>query len=129
MPVAVTYVAFLRGINIGGKRNISMAKLKEAMTKCTEFTSVASYINSGNILFKSSSKDAHALERKVESVVAESFGFDDVPVMVRSLEDIRGIIKQKPMKEEVNAKLMTLTHIVSISFLFSGICLPCPACG
>ena len=33
MPALTTYVAFLRGINIGGKRNISMAKLKEALAR------------------------------------------------------------------------------------------------
>ena len=44
------YILFLRGINVGGKNKVSMQELKESMSEIG-FTSVSSYINSGNICF------------------------------------------------------------------------------
>ena len=46
------YVAFLRGINVGGNNIISMNDLKNALTK-NKFKNVNTYINSGNIVLES----------------------------------------------------------------------------
>ena len=46
------YLALLRGINVGGNNIIKMADLKACFERLG-FTGVATYIQSGNILFKS----------------------------------------------------------------------------
>lgn len=66
------YVALLRGINVGGKTLIKMADL----TSCFEalgLENVSTYIASGNVLFESGSRDAAALERKIERGVEKQF--------------------------------------------------------
>ena len=45
------YVAFLRGINVGGKNKIKMETLRE-MFAALGFENVKSYINSGNVIFE-----------------------------------------------------------------------------
>jgi len=47
----IAYVALLRGINVGGNNMISMKSLKASFDELG-FQDVATYINSGNILFK-----------------------------------------------------------------------------
>ena len=46
------YIAFLRGINISGKRKVPMAKLKKGFEEIG-FTEVKTYLNSGNVIFSS----------------------------------------------------------------------------
>jgi uncharacterized protein (DUF1697 family) len=52
----VQYLALLRGINVGGKNIIKMADLK-ACFESLGFSDVVTYIQSGNVLFKSADKD------------------------------------------------------------------------
>ena len=47
-----TYIALLRGINVGGHRKIIMADLK-SMLERIDLKDVATYIQSGNVVFKS----------------------------------------------------------------------------
>ena len=65
----MVYVLLLRGVNVGGKNKVSMSDLKEALSN-EGFEDVSSYINSGNLFFKStqilehcSSVIAHLLAR------------------------------------------------------------------
>ncbi len=46
----MTYVAFLRGVNVGGKGIVSMAAIKEALV-AIGLSDVRTYINSGNVIF------------------------------------------------------------------------------
>ena len=48
---SVVYVAFLRGINVGGKNIVSMASLKANFERIG-LQDVSTYINSGNVLFR-----------------------------------------------------------------------------
>lgn len=68
------YVALLRGINVGGNNKVSMAELKLALQDAG-LTSVRTYINSGNVLFESDSKDVTALTRLCEQAIEKKFGF------------------------------------------------------
>lgn len=65
------YVALLRGINVGGNRKVSMTELKDVFTQLG-FDDVATYINSGNVVFSSLSvPDSLAIERALYT----TFGF------------------------------------------------------
>lgn len=59
------FVALLRGVNVGGNNMISMKSLK-ASFEAIGFTQVTTYINSGNVIFKTKETDARKLERKIE---------------------------------------------------------------
>ena len=51
-----TYIALLRGINVGGHRKVPMAELRELLTK-SGLDNVKTYIQSGNVIFQSQEKD------------------------------------------------------------------------
>jgi len=89
-----TYVALLRGINVGGKNLIKMPALKECF-EGNGFEDVATYIQSGNVLFSSSQTGNVALTGRIEAMLGQSF--DYVPtVVVRSRAQMRAIVDRAP---------------------------------
>jgi uncharacterized protein (DUF1697 family) len=89
-----TYVALLRGINVGGKNLIKMPALKAAF-EADGFEQVTTYIQSGNVLFSSSGDRSAELTRRIEKLLAEAF--DYVPtVVVRSRTQMRAIVDAAP---------------------------------
>src|SRR5688572_19460641 len=87
------YVAFLRGINLGPTNKISMPELR-AMATDLGYTDVATYINSGNLIF-ASTKKAAALEREISAGIKERFG-TDTDVAVRTPARLRKILADNP---------------------------------
>ena len=90
----MTYVALLRGVNVGGNNMISMAALKADFMKLG-FQEVASYINSGNILFKVRDADTRKLERKIEAMLSKRYQLD-CKVVVRSLPEMAKLVENLP---------------------------------
>ena len=88
------YVAFLRGINVGGKNKIKMETLRE---KCGEigFENVKTYINSGNVIFETTKTDGRQLAEQIEQAIESAFSVK-IRVMVRSVAEIADIIKNNP---------------------------------
>ena len=88
------FVALLRGVNVGGNNMISMSSLKESFTNMG-FKDVSTYINSGNIIFKSKEADARKLERKIEKMLSSEYELDS-KVVVRSLAELEQLVKSLP---------------------------------
>ena len=72
MTASKTFVALLRGINVGGKSLISMAELR-ALFSSLGFEDVATYIQSGNVVFRSPSAGEGAVVAKLEQEIAGAF--------------------------------------------------------
>lgn len=87
------YVAFLRGINVGGNSLIKMAELKIAVEKCG-FERVRTFIQSGNVLFESS-KSASAVANVLEKELSREFDMD-LKVVVRTKAEIERVLKEAP---------------------------------
>ena len=87
------FVALLRGINVGGHKRVPMAELR-ALCEELGWTNVASYIQSGNLVFDATAKAA-ALERTLEVALAERFGFE-VTTLVRSARAMRALPATNP---------------------------------
>src|ERR1700680_44826 len=64
----MTYVAFLRGVNVGGKGIVSMAAIKEALI-ALGLSDVRTYINSGNVIFSTRASDAQQLTARIEKAL------------------------------------------------------------
>jgi uncharacterized protein (DUF1697 family) len=90
----MTYVALLRGINVGGNRKIEMKRLKATFEQLG-LGDVRTYINSGNVIFRTESTDATALAGVLEAAIETDFGFP-VKVLVRSADDIRALVDALP---------------------------------
>lgn len=88
------FVALLRGVNVGGNNMISMSSLKQSF-ETLGFTDVLTYINSGNIIFKSKEADARKLETKIEKVLVRDYELDS-KVVLRSLPEMEHIVESLP---------------------------------
>ena len=87
------YVALLRGINVGGKNLIGMPALK-AFFEAQGFAGVATYIQSGNVVFTSSEGSA-ALVARIEAGLSEAFAYP-ASVVLRSRQQLRRIVEGAP---------------------------------
>ena len=70
---SMTYVAFLRGVNVGGKGIVSMATIREALV-ALGLSEVRTYINSGNVIFSTRASGAQQLTARVEKALEEHTG-------------------------------------------------------
>jgi len=88
------FVALLRGVNVGGNNMISMSALKKSF-EALGFNDVVTYINSGNIIFKSKEADARKLEGKIEKMLSKEYQLDS-RVVLRSLSEMKKIVESLP---------------------------------
>jgi uncharacterized protein (DUF1697 family) len=88
------YVALLRGINVGGSNLIRMSALK-ACFEAQGLRDVATYIQSGNVLFTAGRSNQLALTRQIEKALSKTFAYQS-RVVVRSFEQIKAIVEEAP---------------------------------
>ncbi len=88
------YVAFLRGINVGGKNKIKMETLRDVFSSL-DFSNVKTYINSGNVIFETAKSDDRTLAAKIETAIEKEFDLK-IKVIVRTLAEIEEIVKNNP---------------------------------
>jgi uncharacterized protein (DUF1697 family) len=84
------YIAFLRGINVGGSKVIKMEALAAAFTSAG-FRNVRTYIASGNVFFDSGSSDRNALTKKIEKTLTAKFGHE-IAVALFTLSELQDMI-------------------------------------
>src|SRR5689334_16432117 len=89
-----TYIAFLRGINVGGNSLIKMADLKASLSK-GELENVRTYIQSGNIIFDSNITDEQKLAKLITGAIENTFGIS-VSVAVFSKQEWQHVISAAP---------------------------------
>jgi len=87
------YVALLRGINVGGRNKVAMADLREAFA-IHGFAAVATYIQSGNVLFESAAPP-RSLETAIEAMLAEELSIQ-IMVVVRSRDQMSSVVGHAP---------------------------------
>jgi uncharacterized protein (DUF1697 family) len=93
------YLSLLRGINIGGHKKIKMSDLK-ALYESLGFGQVTTYIQSGNVLFSAEMDETDdVLSLLISKAIEYRFGFD-VPVVIRTKEEMQQIIAQNPFTAE-----------------------------
>ena len=104
MPAAHTYVALLRGINVGGNNIIAMAALVETFARAG-YRGAHTYIQSGNVIFETSSRDPRALETKLEAALSEAHEYA-AKVIVRSRDEMAAIVAgmPKPWRKPIATK-------------------------
>ncbi|HKP98164.1 MAG TPA: DUF1697 domain-containing protein [Fibrobacteria bacterium] len=89
-----TYIALLRGINVSGHKTVPMADLQKLFEKLG-FKGAKTFIQSGNVAFKSAGGGDAALAEKLEAAIAERFGFE-VTVIVRKAEEMSAALAGNP---------------------------------
>ena len=96
MNVMNTFVILLRGINVGGKNEVSMTLLRECLEKLG-FSNVLTYIASGNIILESN-KSPKEIQDIIENALVKNFKLDSdlIKVLVLTREQLRAIVDNKP---------------------------------
>jgi uncharacterized protein (DUF1697 family) len=89
-----TYISLLRGINVSGQKKIKMEALKTVYQNAG-LNDVTTYIQSGNVIFKSSESDSDRLADMIEQSIKDEFGYP-VFILIRKKEDLEKILKINP---------------------------------
>ena|SRR5215470_4689710 len=104
MPVVI---ALLRAINVGGHAVIKMDALRAFFSslKCKD---VQTYVQSGNVVFRTNERDLARLGKRIQATIAKKFGVTP-GVMLRTTADMRGVVARNPFAKRENiepAKLL-----------------------
>jgi uncharacterized protein (DUF1697 family) len=91
------YVAFLRGINVGGNKKVPMAKLKSILEEFG-FQNVRTLLASGNVTFEFKKVSLPSLTKKISATLEDAFGFT-IPAIVRDAKEIEEIVNDDPFKD------------------------------
>ncbi|MCX2681381.1 DUF1697 domain-containing protein [Galbibacter sp. EGI 63066] len=90
------YIAFLRGINVGGHHKVPMAELRKEM-EVLGFENVITLLNSGNAIFEAVPTAIEDLEKTISEHIEKVFGFP-IPTLIRKAETIYKILTDDPFK-------------------------------
>ncbi len=94
MSAPKTFVALLRGINLAGRNRVPMGELRSAL-ESLGFEDVVTYIQSGNVVFRSRHGRAKELATSIEGRIAETFGID-VVVLLRTPAGLAKVARGNP---------------------------------
>jgi uncharacterized protein (DUF1697 family) len=103
------YVALLQGINVGKHRRIAMSDLK-AIVEGLGHTEVRTHLNSGNVVFTAGKRPNDGLAREIADAVTARTGLD-VPVVIRSGEEMRAIVASNPFPNAADHKTLHVTFL------------------
>jgi uncharacterized protein (DUF1697 family) len=91
------YVAFLRGINVGGKHKVPMKTLRSTLEE-QGYSRVKTLLNSGNAIFEADSKEEQAVEDELGPILEEQFGFP-IPVLIRKMSTLQDAVAEDPFAD------------------------------
>jgi uncharacterized protein (DUF1697 family) len=99
-----THVALLRGINVGGRNRVAMAALREVVEGLGH-GDVATYIQSGNVVFSSAETDPAALAAGLEAAIRDQLGVRPKVVVV-TCRELAQVVAGTPFHGQDNPKLV-----------------------
>jgi uncharacterized protein (DUF1697 family) len=105
------YFAFLRAINVGG-HVVKMDRLRQIF-ESLGFSSVETFIASGNVIFESTSKNVKTLEKRIENGLCEALGYE-VVTFIRTEAELIEIANHQPFSQS------DVAAAVSLNIVFLG---------
>ena len=99
------WVALLRGINLGARNRVPMAKLREVFADAG-CEAVTTYIQSGNVVFSKKASDRAALARRLEKAIRGAFDVS-APVVLRTADELGKIVASHPFGRETSHTVVT----------------------
>jgi len=92
------YICFLRGVNVGGNKMVKMAELK-ALFDSLRLRDAKTYLQSGNVVFRSDETDRAVLTRRIEDGIRKKSGLE-VKIILRTADELRKVIASNPLRPE-----------------------------
>jgi uncharacterized protein (DUF1697 family) len=108
-----TYLALLRGINLGAKNQIAMPDLTQIFLQsgCSD---VRTYIQSGNAIFRALPELAAQVPDLITKEIQRRFGHK-VPVLLRTTREMREVVRNNPFRKEGAAE--DILHVMFLADL------------
>jgi uncharacterized protein (DUF1697 family) len=108
-----TYIALLRGINVGGHHKLPMKELRTLLENLG-LQNVRTYIASGNVVFQSEETDRSRLAREISAEIKKGHGFEpDVQLLTE--EEMEKAIQANPFPEgEAEPKSLHLFFLAAV---------------
>jgi uncharacterized protein (DUF1697 family) len=103
------YIAFLRGINVGGHR-LKMDQLRVIFTELG-LMDVSTFIASGNVSFSTDSDDADGLREMVEGHLASQLGYE-VPTFIRTPAELAAIVSFNPPETVTRTPSLSSHYVI-----------------
>lgn len=108
------YISLLRGINVGGRNKIKMADLRKLYEQLGH-EDVETYIQSGNVIFKSKQSDVTLLENQIKEQILADYGYH-ISIIIKKADLIKTVIESNPYLQGRNEeiKLLCVTFLSGI---------------
>lgn len=103
------FIALLRGINVSGHNKIKMVDLKNSLYTLG-YKAIQTYLQSGNVIFESSSVNTSKLENQISTMVLNDFGYT-ISVLVLSKKSFVSIQKNNPFLKDESLDIKKLYTI------------------
>ena len=91
MPVLIS---MLRAVNVGGHAKIKMDALR-ALYASLKFENPQTYLQSGNVIFKTSERNLDAISKRIQSAIEKKFKCS-TDIILRTTDDFRTVVKKNP---------------------------------
>lgn len=110
MPVLIS---MLRGVNLGKHNKINMSALR-ALYESLKFENPRTYVQSGNVIFRTDSRDLVRLCKRIENGIEKTFGFRS-DVILRTPAELRDVIARNPFasRRGIEPKRLAVTFLAS----------------
>ncbi|MBS1589213.1 MAG: DUF1697 domain-containing protein [Bacteroidetes bacterium] len=102
------FIALLRGVNVNGKNKLNMQVLRQSLEQAG-YNEVQTYIQSGNILFKSAEINVDYLQKALQKLIFSQFKFS-VPVIVLTNEQLSKILIENPFLSDLSVNVKGLYY-------------------
>jgi uncharacterized protein (DUF1697 family) len=87
-------ISMLRAVNVGGHNKIKMDALR-ALYESLKFRDPQTYVQSGNVVFRTGERDLIFLTKRIQSGITRNFGFTP-EVILRTSSELRSVIARNP---------------------------------
>jgi uncharacterized protein (DUF1697 family) len=87
-------ICMLRGVNVGAHHRVKMEELK-TLCKSLELREPQTYVQSGNVIFKTDEHARIKLAKRMEGAIRKTFGFQ-TDVVLRSTAELRDVVRRNP---------------------------------
>ena len=106
-------VSMLRGVNVGGHNKIKMEALR-LLYESLGLRDAQSYVQSGNVVFRTKERDLSALAKRIENAIERGFGFRPT-VILRTSSELRDVIARNPFatRRDIEPNKLLVTFLAS----------------
>ncbi len=88
------YIVLLRGVNISGKNEVSMPKLRQLLEE-NNYQNVSTYLNSGNIIIESNINNKELIIESISKIIEFNFNIK-IPIYIMTVPELKDILNNSP---------------------------------